>query len=94
MTRITLFAVVLSLVGPAPADSPQASAAQARRPDRRHRRFDHRGGGYFRDIDAVLAAQYPEMKIPKVINKGISGQKAEDLVSGSTRTWCSSSRPS
>ena len=38
------------------------------------------GGGYLRDIDAVLAQQYPDLKIPKVINKGIGGQKAEDLV--------------
>ena len=38
------------------------------------------GGGYLRDIDAVLAAQYPDLKLPKVINKGIGGQKAEDLV--------------
>jgi lysophospholipase L1-like esterase len=38
------------------------------------------GGGYLRDIDAVLAQQYPDLKLPKVINKGISGQKAEDLV--------------
>ena len=38
------------------------------------------GGGYLRDIDAVLAQQYPDLKIPKVVNKGIGGQKAEDLV--------------
>ena len=38
------------------------------------------GGGYLRDIDAVLAQQYPDLKIAKVINKGISGQKAENLV--------------
>ena len=28
----------------------------------------------------MLAQQYPELKIPKVVNKGIGGQKAEDLV--------------
>ena len=38
------------------------------------------GGGYLRDIDAVLAQQYPDLTIPKVVNKGIGGQKAEDLV--------------
>jgi acyl-CoA thioesterase-1 len=38
------------------------------------------GGGYLRDIDAVLAQQYPELKTPKVINAGVSGQKAEDLI--------------
>lgn len=37
-------------------------------------------GGYLRDIDVVFATQYPDLKIPKVINTGISGQKAEDLV--------------
>ena len=28
----------------------------------------------------MLAKRYPDLKIPKVINKGIGGQKAEDLV--------------
>lgn len=37
-------------------------------------------GGYLRDIDAVLAASYPKLKLPPIINVGISGQKAEDLV--------------
>ncbi len=38
------------------------------------------GGGYLRDIDKVLAEQYPDYHLPKIINVGISGQKAEDLV--------------
>ena len=50
-------------------------------------------GGYLRDIDTVLAAEYPGLKLPKVINKGISGQHAEDLVPRSTATWSRSSRP-
>lgn len=37
-------------------------------------------GGYLVDMDTVFAKQYPDLKIPKVINVGISGQKAEDLV--------------
>lgn len=37
-------------------------------------------GGYLRVIDAVFAQQYPDLKIPKVINAGISGEKAEDMV--------------
>ena len=37
-------------------------------------------GGYLRNIDTVFAKQYPDLKIPNVINTGISGQKAEDLV--------------
>ncbi|HWE96590.1 MAG TPA: GDSL-type esterase/lipase family protein [Tepidisphaeraceae bacterium] len=37
-------------------------------------------GGYLRNVDAILAAQYPSLKLPKIINVGISGQKAEDMV--------------
>jgi lysophospholipase L1-like esterase len=38
------------------------------------------GGGYMRDSDVVLAREYPDLKLPKIVNKGIGGQKAEDLV--------------
>ena len=38
------------------------------------------GGGYLRDIDAALAGLYPALQLPKIINAGIGGQKAEDLV--------------
>ena len=37
-------------------------------------------GGYLRDMDAVFARQYPDLKIPPIINAGIGGQKAEDLI--------------
>jgi lysophospholipase L1-like esterase len=37
-------------------------------------------GGYLRVIDKVFATQYPELHIPKVINAGVSGNKAEDMV--------------
>lgn len=37
-------------------------------------------GGYLRDSDAVLAQLYPTLQLPKIVNVGISGQKAEDLV--------------
>ena len=37
-------------------------------------------GGYLKDVDAVLAARYPELKLPPIRNVGIGGQKAEDLV--------------
>lgn len=37
-------------------------------------------GGYLRNIDGVLAEQHPDLKIPRIINKGIGGQKAEDLI--------------
>jgi lysophospholipase L1-like esterase len=75
-----LFAMVLSLIGPAPADTPKE--LQLKAGDQIVAIGDSitAGGGYLRDIDAVLAAQYPKRKLPAVINKGISGQKAEDLV--------------
>jgi len=75
-----LFALVLSLVGPPPADTPQESQLKA--DDKIVAIGDSitAEGGYLRDIDAVLAQQYPELKIPKVVNKGIGGQKAEDLI--------------
>jgi len=37
-------------------------------------------GGYLHDIESVLAQWYPELQIPKIINAGIGGQKAENLV--------------
>jgi len=37
-------------------------------------------GGYLRDMDAVFARQYPDLKVPAIINAGIGGQKAEDLI--------------
>lgn len=38
------------------------------------------GGGYLRNTDAALAELYPDLKIQKIINAGVSGQKAENLV--------------
>jgi lysophospholipase L1-like esterase len=37
------------------------------------------GGGYLRDIDAALASLYPALQLPKIVNTGVGGQKAEDL---------------
>jgi lysophospholipase L1-like esterase len=75
-----LFAMVLSLIGPPPADNPKD--LQLKAGDKIVAIGDSitAGGGYLRDIDAVLAQQYPDLRIPKVVNKGISGQKAEDLI--------------
>ena len=75
-----LFAIALALLGPAPADCPKE--LQLKSGDQIVAIGDSitAGGGYLRDIDAVLAQQFPDLKLPKVINKGISGQKAEDLV--------------
>src|SRR5713226_1030203 len=77
---IKLFAMALSLVGSAPSDSPKTF--QLKSGDTIVAIGDSitQGGGYLRDIDAVLAANYTDLKIPKVINVGISGQKAEDLL--------------
>ena len=38
------------------------------------------GGGYLKQADQVLAAQYPDLKLQKIKNAGVSGQKAEDMV--------------
>ena len=75
-----LFALVLSLVGPPPADAPKE--LQLKTGDKVVAIGDSitAAGGYLRDIDSVLSQQYPELKIPKVVNKGIGGQKAEDLI--------------
>jgi lysophospholipase L1-like esterase len=75
----TIFATVLALLGPAPADTPKQ--IQLKPGDTIVAIGDSitHAGGYLKDIDVVLAQQYPDLKIAKVINKGISGQKAEDL---------------
>jgi lysophospholipase L1-like esterase len=77
---IKLFAMALALVGPAPKDTPKH--LQLKPGDQIVAIGDSitQGGGYLRDIDAVLAQQYPALKIPKVVNAGIGGQKAEDLI--------------
>lgn len=39
-----------------------------------------RGGGYLRNMDAVFAQQYPDLKLPRIINAGVSGHKAENCI--------------
>ncbi len=75
-----LFAMVIALIGPAPADTPKE--LQLKPGDQIVAIGDSitQQGGYLRDIDAVLAEKCPQLKLPKVINKGIGGQRAEDLV--------------
>lgn len=74
-----VFAMVLALVSPAKEPGPElllkSEGSIVAMGD-----SITQGGGYLRDADAVIAVQYPDLKIPKIINKGISGQKAEDLV--------------
>lgn len=74
-----LFAVVLALVSPSKNASPELLLKSG---DSIVAMGDSitQGGGYLRYADAVLAQQYPDLKIAKILNKGISGQKAEDLI--------------
>lgn len=37
-------------------------------------------GGYLKQIDQVLAQQYPDLNLPKIKNVGVSGEKAENMV--------------
>jgi lysophospholipase L1-like esterase len=76
----TLFAVVLALLGPASADGPKKVALRPGDKIVAIGASITQAGGWLRDIDAVLAQQYPELKIPPIVNKGIGGQKAADLV--------------
>ncbi len=80
MTTAKLFAMILALIGPAPKDAPKE--LQLKAGDQIVAMGDSitAGGGYLRDTDAVLAQQYPDLKLPKIINVGIGGQKAEDMV--------------
>jgi lysophospholipase L1-like esterase len=81
-----LFASLVALIGPAPTDMPKE--LQLKKGDQIVAIGDSitqgannaKGTGYLDDINAVLADEYPDLKLPKVINVGISGQKAEDLI--------------
>jgi lysophospholipase L1-like esterase len=81
MTELSkLITALVALLGPAPDGTPKE--LQLKAGDQIVAIGDSitQGGGYLRDIDAVLESQYPDLKLPKIINVGISGQKAEDLV--------------
>ncbi len=82
---VKLFATVLALIGPAPADSPKEFQLQSGQKivaigDSITGEGSNRDTGFVRVIDAVLAKQYPGMKLPKVINAGMGGQRSEHLV--------------
>lgn len=77
---VQLFAMVLSLIGPAPKDMPKEFQLQQGQQIVAIGDSITQAGGYLHMIDAVLAQQYGGLKLPGVINVGISGQKAEDLV--------------
>ena len=95
---VKLFATVLALIGPAPAHSPKEFQLQSGQRivaigDSITGEGSNRDTGFVRVIDAVLAKQYPDMKLPKVINAGMGGQRSDTSCRGSTRTWCNTSRP-
>ena len=81
-----MFAALVALIGPPPADAPKE--LQLQKGDQivaignSITQGANNAGhtGYLDDINAVLAEKYPDLKLSKVINVGISGQKAEDLI--------------
>jgi lysophospholipase L1-like esterase len=76
----TVLGQAIDLVGAAPADTPKALALKEGQQLVCIGDSITQAGGYLKMIDAVLAEQYPGLKLPAAINVGISGQKAEDLV--------------
>ncbi len=82
---VKLFATVFALIGPAPADSPKEFQLQSGQKivaigDSITGEGSNRDTGFVRVIDAVLAKQYPDRNLPKVINAGMGGQRSEHLV--------------
>jgi lysophospholipase L1-like esterase len=71
---------VLSLIGPPSADAPKSLQLKSGNQIVAIGDSITQAGGYLRDINAVLSTHYAELNLPKVVNVGISGQKAEDLV--------------
>jgi lysophospholipase L1-like esterase len=75
-----LFAEALKLVGPPAGEVPKELILKAGDLVVCMGDSITAGGGYLRDMDAVFAQQFPDLKIQKVVNAGISGQKAEDFI--------------
>ena len=80
-----LFAMLLSLIGPPAPGDPDVNMPKTlilKPGDQIIAIGDSitQAGGYLKDVDAVLAARFPELKLPPIINVGIGGQKAEDLI--------------
>ncbi len=81
MTELSkLIAALLAMLGPAPDGTPKELLLKPGDQIVAIGDSITQAGGYLRDIDEVLANQYPDLKLPKIINVGIGGQKAEDLV--------------
>ena len=78
---VTLFAAVLALIGVAPKDTPTKGQIKPGQQIVAIGDSITQAGGYLKMIDAVLAENAVRgAKLPPIINVGISGQKAEDLV--------------
>ncbi|MDB5351811.1 MAG: lipolytic protein family [Planctomycetota bacterium] len=82
---LKLFAMLIGMLGPVPKGDPNVNVPGEfvlKAGDQIVAIGDSitQAGGYLKDVDAVLASQYPELKLPPIINVGISGQKAEDLI--------------
>lgn len=76
----TLFAEALKLAGPPASDVPKELLLKAGDLVVCMGDSITAGGGYLKDMDAVFAQQFPDLKIQKIVNAGISGQKAEDFI--------------
>lgn len=84
MEPMNLFAMILALIG-SPETRPAGHAERGlalKAGDQIVAIGDSitQAGGYLRVMDAVFAQQYADLKLPKIVNAGIGGQKAEDLV--------------
>lgn len=83
MEPIRLFSMILSLAPP-PATQPATRPAEMNiGPGQQIVAMGDsitQAGGYLRAMDAVFAQQYAGMKIPPIVNVGVGGQKAEDMV--------------
>ena len=80
-----LLAFLLPLVGPSPAGEPDINMPREMvlKPGDQIVAIGDSitaAGGYLKDVEAVLADRYPDLKLPPIINVGIGGQKAENLI--------------
>lgn len=83
MESTRLFSMILSLVAPPAAQPPGRPGRPQIVPGGRIVAMGDsitQAGGYLRAIEAVFAQQYAGLKIPRIINVGIGGQKAENMV--------------
>jgi len=75
-----LFVLAASLVGPAPMGTPGALQVKPGQTIVAIGDSIAEAGGYLSMCDTFLAERYPDLRLPKIINAGKGGQKAEDLV--------------